>query len=274
MGNETTGFREWLSLDEMSRWRRDDVLPQVAGIKGTPAGVSRIKALAAASKRLGRDADNTVPGFKGWADNLDYVDADARAMDHLKRGEHPPEVYRGSSSQDAAQHGGRYATHGGSIFVSPFAGVAQDYVRDPRRPQTTHGARLSTGDKTYSVVGRFGTTPDDGYTRDYGMERGEPTLTPAERLQDGEYEQSAKHGTDFAVRKWNYEGQGRASQYRGLGLAKRVGHTPAAVDSHVAPLDARGEKIVRSAGKMIGKTAPPPDNEDDYDNPYAGGKYD
>lgn len=236
-------FSDWLALREGSRWRADDTLPKVAG--HTDGRIDRLSLLAKAGKAMGKDRESQLPGWKKFVSGLDFRDEDAPAIKALSHGRQPATGYRGASRFDSLTTGGLYQ----SVYGSAIPSTAAEYGRNDQVDGVDVGGKFSDGPNLYSPLARFAFNPDATHTQDYGFERAEDEHTPHDWHSHRQFKDDVdKYGMAYAVKKWHYETKMSKDRHQGYSLAKR-----GTFNSKVAPLDDRGVKVVKSAGRLLGK---------------------
>lgn len=143
-------FREWLELDEGSRWRQPAELqammhridPTRFSHNGPSPDVTRGTALNAAAAELGKD----LPRLNQRLSNLNWTGGDADTATAFSRGEQPSYIYRGHDSPNP--------------YVSTFA-------KTHATPWTSVAAKYGLGFGDYKIGSRFAPQPDQLYYPDY-----------------------------------------------------------------------------------------------------------
>lgn len=119
-----------------------------------------------------------LPGWDKWLDDQDYYrNTDKETDDLLAAGQQPRQLYRGAFDLDGLKKTHKY---GNIVHGSPHVKFAMAY----KSPETIDASRDKPNHTTkadgMAVLGKYRTKPDQKYTRDFGLERGEERHTPQE----------------------------------------------------------------------------------------------
>lgn len=190
-------------IDEQARWRTDQNLRKIVNADARKRDdydtrstkFSRAELLQRAKRITGNDA--ALPGLTKWFDKLRYQkNPDNDTHNTVDAGQQPKHLYRGAASIEGLKKGW-YANnpHNPIIHGSPFVNTGVSYS-SPRPTNYGHQqgqvhatqfpALDGTGDEGGpTLLARFKGRPDQRFTYDPGLEKGEAGETPAELVSRG-----------------------------------------------------------------------------------------